>query len=88
MNPITKTLTVTEAKKRLLEIVEGIEKAKDMVTITRNGVPTTIMMGVDDYESLMETLEILADPNILASLKKSQKQRKQGKLIDASEVWD
>lgn len=38
--------------------------------------------------SLRETLEILADPKIMAALRKSETQRKQGKLLDDNEVWD
>ena len=87
MNSITKSLTVTQAKKHLLEIVDQIEKMKDMVTITKNGIPTTVMMSLDDYEAMLETLEILADETIMASLKKSEKQLKKGKLLTDEEVW-
>lgn len=87
MNPITKSLTVTQAKRKLLEIVDQIEKMKDMVTLTRNGIPTTVMMSLDDYESMVETLEILSDSRVMASLKKSEQQRKKGKLLTDEEVW-
>lgn len=87
MNPITKSLTVTQAKKKLLEIVDQIDKMKDLVTLTRNGIPTTVMMSLDDYEALIETLEILADPHIMEALKKSEKQRKKGLLLTDEEVW-
>lgn len=88
MNSFEKFLTVTEAKKRFLDIVESIEMGHDMYTLTRNGKPTTIMMNLEDYESLIETIEILADPEIMKILKISEKQRKQGKLIDAQDVWE
>lgn len=87
MSTISKTLTVTEAKKHFLELVEGIETKNDTITLTRKGVPTTIMMSLEDYEALLETLEILASPEILESLKKSRKQRKSGRLLDDDEVW-
>lgn len=88
MELISQTLTVTEAKKRFLELVEGIEKMRGMVTLTRNGIPTTIMMSLEDYEALLETLEILANPHIMKSLEKSRRQRKRGKLLTDAEVWD
>lgn len=88
MEYISKTLTVTQAKKKFLELVEGIENMREMITLTRNGIPTTIMMSLEDYESLLETLEILASPHIMKSLKKSRNQRLKGKLLTDAEVWD
>lgn len=88
MEPITKTYTVSEAKRRFLELVEQIETMHEMVTLTRNGIPTTILMSLSDYEALLETLEILADPKILKSLKKSRREARQGRLLAPDEVWD
>ncbi|MBI2335975.1 MAG: type II toxin-antitoxin system Phd/YefM family antitoxin [Deltaproteobacteria bacterium] len=87
MDSPSKTLTVTEAKKHLLELIEDIEKMNERVTLTKNGIPTTIMMSLGDYEALIETLEILSDPNILKSLKKSKRQVTQNKLLGDDEVW-
>lgn len=87
MDSSFKTLTVTEAKRKFLELVEDIEQMKDRVTITKNGIPSTVMMSLEDYESLIETLEVMADPAIMKSLKKSRKQVKQGRLLSDDEVW-
>lgn len=83
----SKTLTVSDAKKRLLELVDGVQNCHDMITITRNGVPASIMLSVDEYDSLVETLEILADKKLMAGLKKSQQQARHGKLLTDDEVW-
>ena len=83
----SKTLTITEAKKRLLELVEEMEKMNEQITLTKNGIPTAVMMSLDDYDSLIETLEILSDPKILKSLQKSRQQKKMGELLDDDEVW-
>ncbi len=88
MRSNSKITTITEAKKNLLELVEDIQNCHDMVTITKNGLPASIMLNIDDYESLIETLEILADKKIMAGLKKSRLQAKAGKLLTDDEVWD
>lgn len=88
MDRLSTTITVTEAKRRFLELVDDIEHMRNCVTITKNGIPTTVMLSLDDYESLLETLEILANPKIMASLKKSRSQIKKRNLLDDSEVWD
>lgn len=88
MDSLFKTYTVTEAKRKLLELVEDIENMRERITITKNGIPTTVMMSLDDYESLIETLEIMANPKIMKSLKKSHQQAKKGQLLSDDEAWD
>ena len=83
----SKTLTITEAKKKLLELVEEMDQMNERITLTKNGIPTAVMMSLDDYDSLIETLEILSDPKILKSLQKSRQQKKMGELLDDDEVW-
>lgn len=88
MDLISKTYTVTEAKRRFLELIDEIERLRETVTLTRNGIPTTVLMSLSDYEALLETLEVLADEKILKSLKKSRTQAKKGQLLTADEVWE
>ncbi len=42
------------------------------------------MLSIDDYESLMETLYILADPKAMAGLKAGEADAKKGK----TRTWD
>lgn len=88
MSDSSKIFTITAAKRKLLELVEDIQNCHDMVTITKNGVPASIMLNVDDYDALIETLEILADKKIMAGLRKSKHQVQQGQLLSDDEVWD
>lgn len=88
MTTIPKTLTVTDAKRRFLDLVETVAATHDVVALTRNGVPATVMMSMDDYEALLETIDVLSDPKIVEALKKSRRQARQGKLLSDDEVWD
>ena len=56
------TLPLAEIKKRLSEIVDGVEARHDRVVLTRNGRPAAVLISPEDLESLEETLEILSDP--------------------------
>ena len=85
--PLSKTITITQAKRTLLDLVEEIETTGETVTITKNGLPTTIMLNLGDYESLMETLEILANKDIMKSLKKSEKDIQENRIYSEEEVW-
>lgn len=45
------------------------------------------MLCEEDYESLMETLELLSQPGMLKSIKQAKKEIKQGKTCSMKEVF-
>ena len=87
MDQIQKILPVTKVKRELLDILKSMEEEYSTITMTRNGEPVGVMMTPDRYESLLETIEILSDKNILRALKASQKDFKSGKVYSHKEVW-
>ena len=80
MDEIQKILPVTKVKRELLNILKSMEEEYATITMTRNGEPVGVMMTPERYESLLETIEILSDKNILRALKASQKDFKSGKV--------
>ena len=48
----------------LLEIVKEMAEEDITVTVTKNGVPVSVLMSADRYEGLLETIEILADRSV------------------------
>ena len=47
--------------------------------VTRRGKPEAVILGIEDYESLLETLEIERDPSLVRRLRKAQGEIKKGK---------
>lgn len=80
-------LPISAAKQRLVELLKRAQEHREVITITRKGVPAGVLMGVDDYESLWETLEILADHEVVRSLGRSRRQAAKGKFHSDDEVW-
>lgn len=50
------TLPISKVKDRLNELVDSASQTHEQVTITKNGSPAAILIGVDEWESLQETL--------------------------------
>ncbi|MCP4409586.1 MAG: type II toxin-antitoxin system Phd/YefM family antitoxin [Gammaproteobacteria bacterium] len=65
---------MTQAKAQLLDLVRRLSKQQDTVGITRDGVPTAVLLSMEHFEGLMETLEILSDQKTMRSLRRSLKQ--------------
>ncbi|MEU3017340.1 type II toxin-antitoxin system Phd/YefM family antitoxin [Nocardiopsis sp. NPDC007018] len=65
------TIPITEAKAKIAELAERAQREHADYTFTKNGRPAVVMMSVAQYESLMETLSILSDPEARADLAES-----------------
>jgi antitoxin YefM len=87
MVDVQQIMPVTKVKRGLLEILKVMQEEDSTITLTRNGEAVGIMMTPDRYEALLETMEILADKNILASLKKSAEDFKKNKIYTSAQVW-
>lgn len=66
------TIPITEARKRIFDIAEEVQKPGVYYTFTEKGRPKAVFMSYDEFDSLMETLEILSDPKIMKSIKQAE----------------
>jgi antitoxin YefM len=83
---MSKTVPFTEARSGLTELLDEIERVHEHVIITRNGRPSAVMMATDEYESLIETLEVLADQEAMADLTASQHDVDAGRVFELEDV--
>ena len=56
------------------------------VTITRRGRPVLAVMPWEFYESIVETLEILGDPQMVTALRESLEDLKRGRVVSHAEA--
>ena len=55
------TAGVTEVRDRLSEIVDEVMETGNEFVITKHGRPAVVLVSVDEYEALLESLNILSD---------------------------
>ena len=80
------TLPLAEIKKRLSEIIDGVERHHDRVLLTRNGRPAAVILSPDELESLEETLEILSDPKAMREIRRAKADIERGRYVSADEL--
>ena len=80
-------IPITKAKSRLLSIIRNIESSDDTVAITKKGVPEAVLLSMNKFEGLVETLEVLSDEKAMKSIRKSIKEAREGKWLDFDEVF-
>ncbi len=85
---MSRTLSLSHAKARLTKLLSEVEDLGEEVVITRSGRPVGVLMGYADYEGLLETLEILADPELLAAVRQGLAESAEGQVLSEAEVWD
>jgi len=83
---MTHTITLKELRPDLPKVVEQIDKKWERYIVTKHGKPSVVMLSVEDYESLMETLDILADPEAVKGLKKGEDELRKGKTRSWQEI--
>jgi prevent-host-death family protein len=78
---VTATIPFSDAKAHLSELADRVEKEHERILVTRNGRPSFVLVSADDLESLEETLDILRDRSLVASVRRSQQEAAQGKRL-------
>ena len=53
-----KTLSLSEAKMKLSQLVESVSTTDEEIIITKNGAPAAVMISPDEFESWKETLAV------------------------------
>jgi len=80
------TIPITEARKRIFDIAEEIQKPGVYYTLTEKGRPKAVFMSYDEFDSLMETLEILSDPEVMKRIEQAEKEYKRGEYVTWEEL--
>ena len=87
MQTIETYIPITQAKAKLLDMVRQLRNTNDTIAITKNGVPEAVMLSMRKFEGILETIDILADPEMMRQLKGSAKDVKEGRLIDIDKAF-
>ena len=64
----TETVSLTEMRPRLSEMLARAHRHFDRFVITRRGRAEGVLLSAEEFEGLLETLEILADKALVKRL--------------------
>ncbi len=73
---------LTEFRANVTAFVQKVRKTKRPIVITQHGRSSAVLLDVEEYESLIEKIEILQDIHL------AEKQFAKGKSIDHADVKD
>ena len=79
MNP-KYTLPISEARKKIFEIAEEVQKPDVYYVLTEKGRPKAVILSYEEYDSLVETLEVMEEvPDLDKEIKELDEDIKTGK---------
>lgn len=78
------TAALSDVREHLSEIVDDVALTGGEYVITKHGRPTAVLLSNDDYESLIETLNILSDNDAMAAIGEAERDLANGELTELS----
>jgi antitoxin YefM len=87
MQTIETFVPITQAKAKLLDMVRQIHDTNDTIAITKNGVPEAVMLSMAKFEGFLETIDILADSEMMGQLRRSVQDVDNNTLVDLDEAF-
>ena len=75
------TITLKELRPDLPEVIKKIDARLDRYIVTKRGRPVAVMLSPDDFEGLVETVEILSDKETVKRIKQAKREIKEGKTV-------
>jgi prevent-host-death family protein len=79
-------LPLTEARNKFAELIDEVSKVFTRFTITRNGKPEAVIMSKEEYDALIDTIEILSNSDTMASIRRGEKDIKAGRVKPLEDV--
>jgi len=80
------TIPASKAKTHFSKLLKRIREQHESFAITQRGKIEGVLMSIEEYESLIETLEILSDRELMESIDRGIKDEKAGRLYAHEDV--
>ncbi len=80
------TEALRNVKDRLSEFVDRVQREHDRVTITKNGIPTAVLISTDDLEALEETIAVLGDRQAVRELAEAENAIARGDVVRGADA--
>lgn len=80
------TLSLADARANLSKLVESAVTTHERFEVTRNGARAAVLISADDYDALLETVDVLSRPDEVAAIQRGLAEIAAGETSSAAEV--
>ncbi len=82
------TGSISDTQRDLTSVIAGLAIPESRHLITHDGKDVAVILGVNEYESLIETLNILSDADAVKAIAIGSGEIARGEVVPVSEVWE
>lgn len=82
------TLPLAEVRANLSRLVDEAVRTHERIEVTRQGRRTAVILAADDYDSIMETLAILSDQELMCQIRDAEAAAASGEVYTLDEVTE
>ena len=82
------TVNLSEAKDKLSQLVKETAETTCQIVISVNGRNQAVLISIDEYESLRETIEIMKDQTLMKKIASSLEDIKKGNVVNFDDIRD
>ncbi|KZS50045.1 prevent-host-death protein [Mycobacterium kansasii] len=82
------TLPLAEVRANLSKLVDEAVRTHERIEITRQGRREAVILSADDYDSIMETLAILSDQELMREVRAAEAEAESGEIYSLDEVTE
>jgi antitoxin YefM len=83
---MTITIPIAEAKKRLSAIIKDVDEKFDRYTITKNGVNKAVLVSSDEFDGLLETIDILSRREEREAIARAKMEVQSGQTVSLKDI--
>ncbi len=80
------TVPLAEARAQLSRLIDEAVRTHQRVEVTRKGRRAAVLLSAEDYDSIMETVDILSDADEVAAIAQAQASLRSGESYSRDEV--
>lgn len=78
-----KTIQSSDLRNNFKDALAHVKKTREPLVITERGIPTSVLVDIDAYEDYVAA----RDSKLIASVKKSREERKNGDVFSFTDVF-
>ena len=81
------TLSITEARKKIFQIIDETQKPGVYYTLTERGRPKAVVVSAEEFESWIETMEVMKDfPDLKKDIEEAERDYNTGNFVTLEDI--
>ncbi|WP_382303993.1 type II toxin-antitoxin system Phd/YefM family antitoxin [Herbiconiux sp. UC225_62] len=80
------TLSVADARANFSKLIESAATTHERFEVTRNGSRAAVILSADDYDTLLETVDVLSDSATVEAIRQGLDDIGRGEVVDIGDM--